>query len=231
MFDDDAVLLFVCFCLVFFVCFTFFLFCISQKTMVALWETCIIFNVHLAIKRIFKKMQLYSENEKAFLLIHFNLNYVTDLLPYKPSVRFKWVNPQDMCWQISKQSTVSGQHFCPFLAERNEKRRGIQKSQRTEKRENSDKKSRQKSRWDDYINPEAWKEEMLWSGAFFHYCCWENTCTCICKTLQKQPLLLMQYTHNCKLHTVYLYSMMTCLLTIQSLVKIWGHRVTRFYII
>ena len=27
-----------------------------------------------------QKMQLYSENEKSFLLIHFNLNYVTDVL-------------------------------------------------------------------------------------------------------------------------------------------------------
>ena len=31
-------------------------------------------------------MQLYSENEKAFLLIHFNLNYGTDSLPYTPIV-------------------------------------------------------------------------------------------------------------------------------------------------
>ena len=30
-----------------------------------------------------QKMQLYSENEKAFLLIHFNLNYGTDSLPYQ----------------------------------------------------------------------------------------------------------------------------------------------------
>ena len=29
-----------------------------------------------------QKMQIYSENEKAFLLIHLNLNYGTDLLPY-----------------------------------------------------------------------------------------------------------------------------------------------------
>ena len=29
-----------------------------------------------------KKMQLCSENEKAFLLIHFNLNYGTDSLPH-----------------------------------------------------------------------------------------------------------------------------------------------------
>ena len=31
-------------------------------------------------------MQLYSEYEKAFLLIHFNLDYGTDLLPYKGSL-------------------------------------------------------------------------------------------------------------------------------------------------
>ena len=30
-----------------------------------------------------QKLQLYSENKKAFLLIHFNLNYGTDSLPYK----------------------------------------------------------------------------------------------------------------------------------------------------
>ena len=33
-----------------------------------------------------QKKQLYSENERAFLLIHFNLNYGTDSLPYNMDI-------------------------------------------------------------------------------------------------------------------------------------------------
>ena len=39
-----------------------------------------------------QKMQLYPENEKAFLLIHFNLNYGTDSLPSWGSVRSLFTN-------------------------------------------------------------------------------------------------------------------------------------------
>ena len=35
-----------------------------------------------------QKTQLYSKNEKAFLLIHLNLNYGTDLLPFASATGF-----------------------------------------------------------------------------------------------------------------------------------------------
>ena len=44
------------------------------------WMKCSLDDL-LLISFMSQKMQLYSENEKAFLLIHFHLNYGTDSLP------------------------------------------------------------------------------------------------------------------------------------------------------
>ena len=56
-----------------------------------------------------KKMQLYFENEKAFLSIHFNLNYGTDSLPRGPS----W--PHKFCASMECPQN-STRDFSPFIS-------------------------------------------------------------------------------------------------------------------
>ncbi len=129
-------------------------------------------------------------------------------------ISFKWVNPQDTRWQISEQSTVSGQHSCSVAAERNEKRGGRQKRQRIEKEkiqmnkqtEGVEEKN-QGNRADVMIvwisvshtgvSLEACRDEVLWVVASVHYCCWETTGYTM---LHKHPLLHTHYTHNYSLH-------------------------------
>lgn len=57
-----------------------------------------------------------------------------------------------MRWQISEQSTTdSGQHFCPVVAERNEKKDEGEKEKK-ERKKGKEKESRQKSRCNDCVS-------------------------------------------------------------------------------